>query len=342
MQIIGVLFAGLCFATWNAAAPYGPSKDQSSSPQSRGSCTVTGAPACSTGYRRKREPRLTCNFNSMPNSSSTAAAFNRLPMCHEVFQPGLPWINAAYHRYQFVRTDQSTDDIHEGEAALKSNCTRNIINYSNPSLSQMLIRPEEASASLQSGTFGFPFGDPSNRCARFFVSFWYRLNGRVVVADRTNPNRFYLEVLLHRVNEDGATGRPRRTVWGSNIADFALAAPNIWTRAQFDFTESDNFSLNFFAHHNDNCNKGTVRPIYLDSVETESELKECVPTIPPVPTVSTIPTASSGPNVPSASTVSGVPFVPTAKYVPEPDLIFAVINRQSFAFSALWLHLSLY
>ncbi|OQV23050.1 hypothetical protein BV898_03098 [Hypsibius exemplaris] len=270
MKIIGVLFAGLCFATWNAAASNVPSKDQYSSPQSRGSCTVTGAPACLIGYRRKSEPRLTCNLNNQPNSSSTAASSNRLPMCHEVFQFGIPWINSPYHRYQFVRTDKSTDDIHEGEAALMSSCTRNNINYTVESLSQMLIRPEEASASLQSGTFGFPFGDPGNRCARFFVSFWYRLNGRVVVADRTNPDRFYLEVLLHRVNEDGATGRPGRTVWGSNIADFALAAPNNWTRAQFDFTESDNFSLNFFAHHNDNCNEGTVRPIIVDLVRTES------------------------------------------------------------------------
>ena len=152
-----------------------------------------------------------------------------------------------------------------GAAALVSACTRNRLNYTGI-LSQMLIAPDQATASLQSGLEGFTnsFG-----CSQFDISFWCKFGGIVhATGDTGDVNRLFLELWLHRRNAsiDGPTGPPGRLIWGS-VADYSSTRfePDVWKQISFRFTESAEFSVIFFAHHNHNCTEKQTK-IYLDDV----------------------------------------------------------------------------
>ncbi|OQV23048.1 hypothetical protein BV898_03096 [Hypsibius exemplaris] len=253
--------------------------------QERSSCVTPPGPAnCRFGYKRQPQPRLSCDFDNPPNVTSPAASFHLLPVCHPIpmVYPD-PWINSAYYKYQFARTDHAV----EGEGALMSNCTRNIINYSNTTglACSMLMDPNQATASLQTGLYG---GYVGKLCVRYFVSFWYKLDGPVKIADKTDPDRFFLELVLHHIDDVGHSHdeHPNRTIWGSTEEDYLSACYTVksWSFAQVEFTVAGGFSINFFAHHNDGCTSN-VRAIHLDSVVTssESQPQSCQPEAQPVP-----------------------------------------------------------
>ena len=69
---------------------------------------------------REARGRITCNFNAESDTTTTAAAFYRLPVCHtELFDGNASkWINSPFYKYQFERT---TDGEWEGEDYLNKN-----------------------------------------------------------------------------------------------------------------------------------------------------------------------------------------------------------------------------
>ncbi|OWA53116.1 hypothetical protein BV898_17549 [Hypsibius exemplaris] len=221
-------------------------------------------------YLQEIRSRLTCNFDGRQADPSPPgpAAFRLLPVCHEgPVVNGAPWINAAFYKYQFERTDKKgqANEVQNGAAAVISKCLRNNFNYNNPTsaAAAMLIDPVQATASLQTGT---TISDES--LTKFHLSFWCRLHGVIKVADKTDPNRFYLEVRLHRLTTSGQFEKHGRLIWG-NATDYASIESDSWTEIRRSFIESESFSIVFFAHHNNNCS-AFVQTIGLDEVETRA------------------------------------------------------------------------
>ncbi|OWA51540.1 hypothetical protein BV898_16019 [Hypsibius exemplaris] len=294
----------------------------------RGDCQLDPDSICPLGYLQEIRSRLTCNFDGRQADPSPPgpAAFRLLPVCHEgPVVNGAPWINAAYYKYQFERTDKKgqANEVQNGAAAVISKCLRNNINYNNPTSASLLIDPVQATASFQTGT---TVSDGS--CTKFHLSFWCRLHGVIKVADKTDPNRFYLEVRVHRLTTSGLFEKDGRLIWG-NATDYASFESDSWIEIRRSFFESETFSIVFFAHHNNNCS-AFVQTIGLDEVQTLADKKECLttpapttetpttnlPTTDPLtsntPTSST-PTSSTPTTSPSTSTTPRVPTRRTAQ-----------------------------
>lgn len=79
--------------------------------------------------------------------------------------------------------------------------------------------------------------------------------------------RYALEVKLHY--SILGFGLPDRLLWG-NASDYTnFAGRHRWNKVEVEFAVEENkqFTLNFFAHHNDNC-ESDKNPIILDSIST--------------------------------------------------------------------------
>jgi hypothetical protein len=88
------------------------------------------------------------------------------------------------------------------------------------------------------------------------------------VADEADPTRFFLQLALHRQSVDGI-GLPSKYLWGSKSTDYDSIEPTEWNEVTLEFTESEQFRLMFFAHHNDKCEEN-LNLIHLDSVVVET------------------------------------------------------------------------
>jgi hypothetical protein len=145
--------------------------------------------------------------------------------------------------------------LNSGPAAVISQCTKSIFE-------KILINDTQATATLRTGAV--PRTDKS---ARFRMSFWCKFMSTPNVADEADPTRFFLELALHRQRLDGI-GLPSKYLWGSNSTDYDSIEPTEWNEVTLEFTESEQFRLMFFAHHNDKCDPEIL--IHLDSVVVET------------------------------------------------------------------------
>jgi hypothetical protein len=151
--------------------------------------------------------------------------------------------------------------IDPGPAVVVSKCEMNT--FSKTSIDSL-----QATATLRTGTYA-----GSDKCERFHISFWCKFGRIPNVADKSDPSRFFLQLDMHRRGRNGAlidgTGLPSRNLWGSQISDYQGIGLNEWQKIVFSFTEFEQFSLMFFAHHNDGCDQTKLSLIHLDSVVVE-------------------------------------------------------------------------
>lgn len=107
------------------------------------------------------------------------------------------------------------------------------------------------------------FFNPSG-CQVFRLVFWYLFSAEPVLSDN-KEERYALEVLLHYSTMGNAL--PNRQLWGTPSDYSSFTNPNEWNRGVVEFSveTGGQFTLNFFAHHNDNCTKNVER-IVLDTI----------------------------------------------------------------------------
>ncbi|OWA52208.1 hypothetical protein BV898_16666 [Hypsibius exemplaris] len=300
----------LCSQQRGDASPIGcaprPSVQPALGPEK--ACVLPEGPVCPFGRQRLRSLHLSCEFDNTSNAETTSAAFHRLPLSV-----------CSYGR---------SGDVRDGAGALVSKCVKNKINYTNPLQADMLISPGQATASLQTGYTSAA----DNNCTQFHLTFWFKFDGIIKVANESDPDRFFLEVWLHRLDSDGGqTGKPGRVLWGNQPEDYKDIHDNEWAQVHVPFTKDEPFSINFFAHHNDGCQE-RIQSIHLDSVRTEAETLECRVRPTNQPTERTTIATLLRPTTSRESTVR--PTEPSTEFTASNDLTdssFGMVSLSSLA-----------
>jgi hypothetical protein len=196
--------------------------------------------------------KLNCDFDAKAQTSSNAL----IDACSD--SPAkISWFRAfSWYRLQFEipRYASTGQSLPNGQdyAFAESNCKQKPATAST--------YPQQATAVIRSPAF-----NPSG-CQTFRLSFWYLLSAQPVVSQDI-MRRFGLEVFVHYSSEGNSL--PTERIWGSSSDYNSFAGANRWTKAEVEFSVSSGrqFTLNFFAHHNDNCARNFQR-ILLDSIST--------------------------------------------------------------------------
>ncbi|XP_055340547.1 uncharacterized protein LOC129589724 isoform X2 [Paramacrobiotus metropolitanus] len=90
-------------------------------------------------------------------------------------------------------------------------------------------------------------------CQIFRTSFWYRFSGTPVFSGNLEE-QYFLDVFVHYSVDKDFDFIPKRPIWGSE-QDYENFRPNVWMQAcaEYNVFQSEQFTLNFFAHHSNNC-----------------------------------------------------------------------------------------